>query len=98
MTIHAVMGSTVSTLGLHVGSSKDKGLWEAAQVVVALSRTKTANSMYFVGDPDTVTDILWDALLKRDKFSEYTEYLLGKLCGDDNSAAFTINQSLHHPF
>ena len=98
MTIHAVMGSTVSTLVLHVGSSKDKGLWEKAQVVVSLSRTKTSNDVYFIGDSNTITDILWKALLKRNQFDEYIEYLVKKLCGDDDSKAFTINQSSHHPF
>jgi predicted GIY-YIG superfamily endonuclease len=101
MTIHLIMGSTVPTLVTEVGLSKETALWEAAQVIVLLSRTRLPGDMWFIGSVQETVDVLWRALLQTDQFSLYVNHLLDTLCNDDKTAssqAFVIDQIRWHPF
>jgi predicted GIY-YIG superfamily endonuclease len=99
MTIHSVMGSTVPKLVCQIGRGRQETLWEAAQVIVLLSRTRHANDIFFIGQANEVADVLWGALLQRDQFTEYINYLLKSLChGKDTEGPFIIDQTLLHPF
>jgi hypothetical protein len=48
ITVHGIMGSTVSTLVTQIDRSVGLTLWEAAMVVVLLSRTRRASDIYFI--------------------------------------------------
>jgi predicted GIY-YIG superfamily endonuclease len=98
LTIHAVMGCTVPTLVTQVGLSKQMALWEAAQTVVTLSRTRLPSDMWFIGDPTETIDVLWQALLSTDQFSVYVTHLLDTLCSRSHEKQFVINQTRWHPF
>jgi predicted GIY-YIG superfamily endonuclease len=98
-TIHGIMGATVSFLVTEIGRSLNLSLWEAAQVVVLLSRTRRAKDIYFIGSKTEVIEALWDALLIEDQFSSYITYLLKKLCDEEEpEKAFVIDQANEHPF
>jgi predicted GIY-YIG superfamily endonuclease len=98
-TIHGIMGATVSFLVTEIGRSLNLCLWEAAQAVVLLSRTRRARDIYFIGSKKEVIEALWDALLIEDQFSSYITYLLKKLCDEEEpEKAFTIDQANEHPF
>jgi hypothetical protein len=47
MTIHAVMGETVTYLVTKIGQDADDVLWEAAQAIVLLSRTRYGKNLFF---------------------------------------------------
>ena len=99
LTIHSIMGCTVPTLVVQVGRSKDIALWEAAQTVVIVSRTRLPGDMWFVGDQQETIDVLWQALLSMDQFSVYVTHLLNTLCSRSHDKdQFVINQTLWHPF
>jgi predicted GIY-YIG superfamily endonuclease len=86
-TIHACMGSTLSAIVSAVVSLTNMpynfSLWEAAQIVVLLSRTKTANAMFFIGDREATIKHLIDVLSGQQyRFLRFITSLLDKLCGE----------------
>jgi hypothetical protein len=98
LTIHAIMGCTVPTLVTQLGRSRDMTLWEAAQTTVTLSRTRLPLDMWFIGDQQETTDVLWQALLSADQFSLYVSHLLDTICNRSHEKRFVIDQTRWHPF
>ena len=86
-TIHAAMGQDLCTVITKVNATEeDYKLWEKEQVVVLLSRTHFAKDIIFVGSKRSTTEALANLLLKRSQFSDYMDYLLGKLAPDTAAA------------
>jgi hypothetical protein len=86
-TIHACMGSTLHALVSAVVSLLDMpynfSLWEAAQIVVLLSRTGSADAIYFVGDKEATVKHLIDVLSGQQyRYLRFISTLLDKLCGE----------------
>ena len=86
-TIHACMGSTLSAIVSAVVTLADMpynfSLWEAAQIVVLLSRTRTANSIYFVGDKEATIKHIIDVLSGQQyRYLRFISSLLDKLCDE----------------
>jgi len=75
-TIHAIMGASASYLVTQVSTLEDETMWEAAQMVVLLSRTRCAKNICFVGESSSTIDALWSALTTKDQF---TDFILGLL-------------------
>ncbi len=73
------MGSTVSTLVTQIDRSVGLTLWEAAMVVVLLSRTRRASDIYFIWEANETITTLWETLLKGDQYLEYVTFLLESL-------------------
>lgn len=87
-TIHASMGSTFGTLVTAVCSvpsfsDLDFTTWEAAQIVVLISRTRRCSDIYFVGEPDNVVDQMLAVLAKTSKYMPHIRSLQNKLCLED---------------
>jgi hypothetical protein len=81
LTIHSIMGSTVPSIVIEISLANGKQLWEAAQVVVLLSRTCHAKDIYFIGTTrEEVLEAIWYALITRDQFTDYLQHLLDSLC------------------
>jgi hypothetical protein len=81
------MGSTLPTIVTAVvavtGMPYNFSLWEAAIVVVLLSRTRYANQIVFVGDKrETVAHLIKILTSKQHRFVRYITQLLEKLCGE----------------
>jgi predicted GIY-YIG superfamily endonuclease len=58
-------------------------LWEAAQIVVLLRRTRTADAMFFIGDRETTIEHLIDVLSGQQcRYLRFISSLLDKLCGE----------------
>ena len=103
LTIHAIMGATVHKLVVEIGTQRKMSLWEAAQVVVILSRTRFGRDIFFVGQLDDVVEAIWNALLKKDQFTDYIGHIVQKLTtnatsSEEQSSCFTINACDMHPF
>ena len=86
-TIHACMGSTLSAVVSAVVSLANMpynfNLWEAAQIVVLLSRTRTAGTIFFIGDKEGTIKHLIDVLSGQQyRFLRFISSLLDKLCGE----------------
>jgi hypothetical protein len=92
-TIHSCMGSTLSSIVTALIPQPnnnmandtymlDVSLWEAAQVVVLLSRTRKACQIYFVGDRDATIDHLLFVLQKTHRFLPSITKLLSSLCDE----------------
>jgi predicted GIY-YIG superfamily endonuclease len=86
-TIHVCMGSTLPAVVTSVskieGLPYDFDLWEAALVVVLLTRTRRADQLVFVGDRvRTIQHMLTILQSKQHRFHQYMCSLLDKLCGE----------------
>jgi hypothetical protein len=80
-TIHGAMGQTLDILVTEIRESGICDLWEAAQVVVLLSRTRHCSDMYFIGlDSEALGKTLLKVLTKQSQFAPYMHYLMNKLC------------------
>ena len=104
-TLHVSMGCTLP--GLCSKVSKDPSspyyLWERAQVIVLLSRTKYAKDMYFVGDPLENAEAMLGVLLKEGQYYRHMNHLLDVMLGRDdrNRPGRPVPPVLtltHHPF
>ena len=96
-TIHACMGSTLSSIVCAVVSLPNMpynfSLWEAAQVVVLLSRTRTANTIFFVGDKEATIEHIISVLSgEQHKYLHFISSLLDKLCAESNDIVNIIPQ------
>ncbi len=92
-TIHSVMGSTIKYLVTDVTASGGQ-LWEAAQAVVLLSRTKHLRDIYFIGDIEENIKGLWTALKIRDQYSDLLYHIMDNIFQtNDKNTPFTIRES-----
>eukprot|EP00957_Ditylum_brightwellii_P132784 10125156-Ditylum_brightwellii.AAC.1 len=76
-TIYAAMGDTLSRVAIEI--SRDNAsfqLWDKAQMVVALSRTKFAKNLIFVRSRQSTVRALVDLLKVGTQWSDYIERLL----------------------
>jgi hypothetical protein len=101
-TIHAAMGQELSQLVTKVDMNTDLyDIWERAQVVVLLSRTKRAADTIFVGDtPETTIDTLTATLLRTTQYTKYTCYLLDALTREqhDGGNPVRVVDQQNHPY
>ena len=81
VTIHAIMGATVTKLITQIDGRHNRSLWEAAMVVVLLSRTRFASDIYFVGDKQATLETLWSALTMGGRFAELSDHIMKALLG-----------------
>ena len=97
-TIHAIMGCTVGKLVTKM-DDLDGNLWEAAMVVVLLSRTCLASDLYFMGERQKVVDILWQTLLKAGSFGDLCQHIMDCLIQknqqDPYQSVLTIPRTAH---
>jgi predicted GIY-YIG superfamily endonuclease len=80
-TLHAVMGQTLASVVTRVYSEEGNlfSLWERAQVVVLLSRTRFAKDIIFMGDPKKTAKALTEVLLQCSQYLSYMCRLLETL-------------------
>jgi len=86
-TIHACQGATFGKLATAVTSLSahpdlNFTLWEAAQVVVLISRTRGCSDMYFVGSPEEVVEQLLAVLCATGRYLKHIQALTQRLCGE----------------
>jgi predicted GIY-YIG superfamily endonuclease len=96
-TIHAIMGSAAAFLVTQIGITEEDGLWEAAQVVVLLSRTHFAGDICFVGEARVVARALYEALLHGDQYSEFINHVLQSLLTSE-CGQFSLALEHHFPY
>ena len=79
-TIHSCMGQTLSVQVSQVSRTDPAYLmWERAQVVVILSRTKRGKDTIFVGDPMESALACLECLLRVSQYHQYIRHLLDNL-------------------
>jgi predicted GIY-YIG superfamily endonuclease len=101
-TIHASMGCTLGKLVTAVTNNPsypklDFTLWEAAQVVVLISRTRTCADMYFIGEPEAVAKALLSALKTTNRFLPHIRALLSNLCNEHEETAIINPPPIFRP-
>ena len=95
-TLHAAMGQTLPCIVTKVDALENSiyHLWERAQVIVLLSRTRFAKQIFFVGDPRRTAETLLNVLKTFTQFTKYICELLNNLIEANES---TSSANLAHP-
>ena len=82
-TIHCVQGATLYALATSIEVHKrDLRLWEKAQWLVLISRTRQLKHVIFVGDKQKNLEMIRRVLSIRTQFSEYTDRILAVAAGE----------------
>jgi predicted GIY-YIG superfamily endonuclease len=96
-TIHCVQGATLFALATSIEIHKrDHRLWEKAQWLVLISRTRRLKDVIFVGDKQKTLDMIRRVLLIRSQFSEYTDRVLTVAAGETADAVRLTHAT--HPY
>ena len=87
-TVHACMGDTLIKIATEVSNDVQSfKLWDKAQVVVLLSRTKFAKDIIFVGHKENTLKALCNLIQMKTQWQEYMESVLSMIC---------MNESIEH--
>ena len=74
-TIHASMGDTLSKVAMQITNSKFE-LWDKAQLIVSVTRTKIGKKLIFVGDKEETIESIIKLVQKRSQWLDYMENIL----------------------
>ena len=100
-TIHSSMGDTLHKVAMEFSSTEEKfKLWEKAQVVVGISRTKRGKDTILVGDKESILDALELIILQRSQWSDYEEAVLRIITinNEDNDGPIVFCPPTTFPF
>jgi hypothetical protein len=76
----------------------DFSLWEAAQVVVLISQTRTCAHIYFfIREPGAVAEALLSALKTTNRFLPHIRALLSKLCNKNDETPIINSPPIFRP-
>ena len=90
-TFHSTLGKTVSKLASIIDTTGDRdsphSIWDPAQVVIMMSRTKLPSETIFVTkDKKATAKAIYSVLKKKSVFRDYLSTLLDRLCSGGNHA------------
>ena len=74
-TIHAAMGDTLRKVAIQV-IGENCELWDKAQIIVALSRTKLGKDIIFVGNMEETINSIITLVQTRNQWTDYMESIL----------------------
>ena len=88
-TIHGCQGDTLHKLVTQIcGHGLEFTIWDKAQVVVLLSRTRRAHDIIFVGDPEATIKCLIEKMVSKSQNTDYMEKVITVLdCNQDENEA-----------
>lgn len=101
-TIHSCMGDTLCTVATEISS--DDGnykLWDKAQVIVLLSRTKTGKNLIFVGNKQSTIKALTMLIQMKNQWSDYMDEVIDIITlnkQDNPKNDLAVFQYQHYPF
>ena len=100
-TVHASMGDTLDALATEISLENTFKLWDKAQAVVLLSRTRRAKDTIFVGDKRETIKALTSIIQLSTQWMDYQEEVL-PLLKISNNDQYQRERSLYyqhvHPF
>ena len=106
-TIHAAMGDTLSRVAIEISRNDSSfRLWDCAQAIVTLSRTKLGKNLIFVGSKNETINALVELIQMKSQWTDYMEEVLSLITIrneniNDNEAENPRHRQLtqsHYPF
>ena len=93
-TVHASMGDTLVKIATEVSShDSNYKLWDKAQVVVIMSRTRYAKDIIFVGNKASTLTALANLIQMKTQWQEYMEAVLSMIssnCSTSNNPKYIV--------
>lgn len=79
-TVHRIIGQTCAKVGTQI-DAKDPHfrLWQREQLLVLLSRTRSLDDFYFVGNQASAMTMIREVMSKPNRLADYTAQLVTKL-------------------
>ena len=74
-TIHASMGDTLNKVAMQITDAMFE-LWDKAQIIVALTRTKLGRNVIFVGDVEETSNAIIQLIQTKSQWTDYMENIL----------------------
>jgi hypothetical protein len=74
-TIHASMGDTLNKVAMQITDAMFE-LWDKAQIIVALTRTKLGRNVIFVGDIEETSNAIIQLIQTKSQWTDYMENIL----------------------
>ena len=98
-TVHSSMGDTLDSIATEI-STHDANfrLWDKAQIIVLLSRTKFAKDIIFVGDVSNTIKAICNLIQMHSQWEEYMETVLSLVCINNNPVSLIHFNYRHYPF
>ena len=99
-TVHASMGDTLCSLATEISESNSEfKLWDKAQAIVILFRTRTGKDLIFVGDTESTINALVSLIKATTQWTNYMEKVLDLLTGNQSdSDSIPLFSMTSHPF
>ena len=98
-TIYGCQGDTLHCLATQISSQNSEfDIWDKAQVLVLLSRTRTAKDIIFVGDPKSTMRYLMQKMQTRTLNTDYMERVISLLTDDDHLQDYPTFSYELYPF
>ena len=100
-TVHASMGDTLTKLATEISTEKDQYcMWDKAQAIVLLSRTRYGSDIIFVGDKYSTVDALASLIQSINQWMYYQENIieLGSVNGRSNCNQMVVFDHQDYPF
>ena len=102
-TIHAAMGDTLSRVAIEVSRNNSSfELWDRAQAIVTLSRTKVGKNLIFVGDKNETIEALAALIQMKSQWTDYMEDVLKLITlhpenvSDNDENEIVASNSMNH--
>ena len=87
-TIHSAMGDTLNKVAMQLTGTMFE-LWDKAQIIVALTRTKLGKNIIFVGDKNETIDSIIKLVQSRSQWTDFMENILSLVTIND----YNINET-----
>ena len=92
-TLHVLQGLTINKIATEINMlSSEYNLWDVAQLLVLLSRTRKAEDIIFVGDKRTTIRSVLSLIKKNSQWTDYMENVIQLVGMDQGDLQQTINE------
>jgi len=96
-TVHASMGDTLHKIVTEISTQENEySLWDKAQAIVLLSRTRLGKNIIFVGDKNETVNALSSVIKTTNQWTNYMESVIQIVCVNDSTELSNIPIHNHH--
>ena len=98
-TVHSSMGDTLPQIATEISfEDKDYALWDKAQIIVLLSRTRFAKDIIFVGNKRNTLNAICHLIQTNSQWEEYMQCVLSLVCINKNNTELEHFDYSSYPF
>jgi predicted GIY-YIG superfamily endonuclease len=98
-TVHSSIGYTLMKVGIEVSDKvRSFKLWDKAQVIVVISRTKVGKNTIFVGNKESTLNALCSLVRQKNQWTDYMENVLNVVSLNSESSEQVLFTARSFPY